>query len=186
MDDRQIVALYWQRNQQAIEETDRRYGRYCYAIAYRILQNREDTEESVNDTYLAAWQSIPPHRPGILSAFLGRITRNLSLKKYREKTAAKRGAGEVALSLTELSECVPAAKTVEQEVELRELADSIDRFLRTLPPSESDVFVCRYWYFDSVKEIAGRFGFTESKVKMQLLRTRRKLLVWLEQEEVSL
>jgi len=180
MDDRQIVELYWARDSRAIDETSRKYGGYCYAIAYRILQSHEDTEEAVNDTYLGAWQSMPPHRPAILSTFLGKIARNLSLKKWRASHTAKRGGGEVALTLEELGECVPSSYNVEQTVETRELAREIDAFLRSLPPTECDLFLRRYWYFDSVKEIATRFGFTESKVKMQLLRTRQKLLAQLE------
>ena len=185
MDDRQIVELYWRREERAITETKQKYGRYCYAIAYRILQNREDAEESVNDTYLGAWKSIPPHRPHLLSVFLGKITRNLSLKRWRNKTAAKRGSGEVALTLEELKDCVPAPRTVEEEVEVRALAAIIDDFLRGLPEEERNIFLCRYWYFDSVKEIGSQFGCSESKVKMKLLRTRAKLLERLEREEVT-
>ncbi len=186
MDDRQIIELYWQRNEQAITETQQKYGGYCYAIAYRILQNREDAEESVNDTYLGAWQSMPPHRPNPLSAFLAKITRNLSLKKWREKSAQKRGGGEVAMTLEELKDCIPAPNTVEQEVELLELAAIIDDFLRTLSKEERALFLCRYWYFDSVKEISVQFGYSESKVKMKLLRTRAKLLQRLQREEITL
>ncbi len=186
MDDQKIVELYWRREERAITETKQKYGGYCYAIAYRILQNREDAEESVNDTYLGAWQSIPPHRPNLLSTFLGKITRNLSLKKWRTKNAAKRGGGEVALTLEELKDCVPAPRTVEEEVEVRALAAIIDDFLRGLPEEERDIFLCRYWYFDSVKEISGQFACSESKVKMKLLRTRKKLLERLEREEVAL
>lgn len=186
MDDRQIVELYWNREEQAIKETQMKYGSYCYSIAHHILQNREDAEESVNDTYLGAWKSMPPHRPQYLSAFLGKITRNLSLKKWRERHAAKRGGGEVALTLEELKDCIPAPKTVEDEIEARALAEIIDSFLRDCPAEERQIFLCRYWFFDSVKEIAGEFGCSESKVKMRLLRTREKLRERLEQEGVAL
>lgn len=186
MDDRQIVELYWSREEQAIRETKEKYGNYCYSIAHHILQNREDAEECVNDTYLGAWRSMPPHRPRYLSTFLGRITRNLSLKKWRERHAAKRGGGEAALTLEELKDCIPAPKTVEEEIETKALAEIIDSFLRDCPAEERQIFLCRYWFFDSVKEIAKEFGYSESKVKMQLLRTRQKLRERLEQEGVAL
>ncbi|MBQ8600389.1 MAG: sigma-70 family RNA polymerase sigma factor [Clostridia bacterium] len=186
MEDRQIVELYWSRQEQAIKETQIKYGNYCYSIAHHILQNREDAEESVNDTYLGAWKSMPPHRPQILSSFLGKITRNLSLKKWRDRNAAKRGGGEVPLTLEELKDCVPAFKTVEEEIEVQALAELIDTFLRECAAEERKLFLCRYWYFDSIREIARQFGYSESKVKMQLLRTRAKLRKRLEQEGVTL
>ncbi len=186
MDDRSIVELYWDRKEQAIKETQRKYGSYCYSIAYQILHNREDADESVNDTYLGAWNSMPPHRPGHLGTFLGKITRNLSLKKWRSKTAAKRGGGLVELTLEELGDCIPSARNVEEEIEVRELAKVIDAFLRQLPEEDRHLFLCRYWYFESVKDLSRRFGFGESKVKMRLLRTRQKLADYLEQEGISL
>ena len=186
MDDHQIIELYWKREERAINETHQKYGGYCYAIAYRILQNREDAEESMNDTYFGAWKSMPPHRPQFLATFLGKITRNLSLKKWRTRTAEKRGGGEVEQTLEELKDCIPAPKTVEEEIEVRVLAEIIDNFLRQCSAEEREVFLCRYWYFDSISEISEQFGFSESKVKMLLLRTRKKLLKRLEREEVAL
>lgn len=184
MDDREIVALYWQRNQQAIAETAAKYGGYCRAIALGVLHNDADAEECCNDTWAAAWDAIPPHRPDRLNAFLGRITRNLALKRLRSLTAEKRGGGETALALEELEEVIPAGKTLDEEIEERELARKLDEFLATLSAAERRVFLCRYWYFDSVRDIAQRFGFGESRVKMMCERTRKKLLLYLRKEDL--
>ena len=186
MEDAAIVELYWQRRESAITETQSKYGAYCNAIARRILGNVEYAEECVNDTYLGAWNAMPPHRPTSLSTFLGKITRNLSLKRWRAGTAAKRGSGEVALSLDELEECAADAGNVTGRLEAEELARMLDRFLEGLPSDERRMFVCRYWHFDSVGEIAERFGFTQSKVKMSLKRTRDKLSIYLKREGVNL
>lgn len=175
MDDAEIVQLYWDRNEQAIPATAGKYGRYCSSIAQNILGNREDTEECVNDTYLNAWNSMPPHRPNILSAFLGKITRNLSFNRYQHNTAGKRGGGETAVVLDELAELVAAPGRVEQEIDRRELVNAIDLFLGSLSAGKRSIFVCRYWYFDRVSEIASRFGMTENNVSVTLRRLRRKL-----------
>ena len=140
----------------------------------------------MNDTYLNAWNSIPPHRPTILSAFLGKITRTLSIDKWRSRTAEKRGGGEVILALDELSECVPSGDSVEGMVEASELEKIIDTFVMSLPIMERRVFICRYWYLDSVNEICQQFGFSQGKVKMMLHRTRAKLLSCLEKEGIIL
>lgn len=182
MEDNGIIELYFSRSEQAIAETDRKYGGFCYSIAYNILFNREDSEESVSDTYLSAWNAIPPTRPGILSSFLGKITRNLSLDKWRCRTAAKRGGGEVPLALEELEQCVSDDETPERAYERKELEVSINRFLDRLPPTERNVFLCRYWYLDSIGEIAETFGFTMAKVNSMLRRTREKLRRHLEKE----
>lgn len=182
MEDSQIVELYWQREERAISATAVKYGKYCHTIAYNILTNKEDAEESVNDTYLAAWKNMPPHRPSILSAFLGKITRRISLNRWRSRSTQKRGGGEVAIALEELSECIPSGQNVEDYVEGKELARSINAFLGTLPETERDVFVSRYWFLASVREISEKFGFTESKVKSMLLRTREKLRKNLQEE----
>lgn len=182
MEDSQIVALYWERNAYAIDATAEKYGRYCYTIAYHILSNKEDADESVNDTYMSAWERIPPHHPSVLSTFLGKITRRISLNRWRNQTRQKRGGGEVPLALEELSECVPSAFSTEREVERKELTLAISRFLATLPEAERDVFVSRYWFLASVKEISGKFGFTESKTKSMLSRTREKLRNYLSKE----
>lgn len=183
MEDDEIVNLYWARRENAISETSEKYGNYCYSIAYNILGNVEDAEESVNDTYLNAWNNIPPHRPSILSTFLGKITRHISIDKWRRRTAEKRGGGEIMLVLDELSECIPSNQNVEHEVEATELSQLIDDFIMSLPPVERRVFICRYWYLDPIADIAQRFGFSQSKVKMLLHQQRKKLLSRLEREE---
>lgn len=175
MEDKDIVDLYWQRDEKAISETAEKYGRYCYSIAYNILYDTEDAEESVNDTYLNAWNSMPPHRPAVLSTFIGKITRFISLKKWRNKRTQKRGGGNIDLAYEELSECIPAKSAVEEEFENKEIAKLIDSFLEMLPVCEQSVFVCRYWYFDSISAISNQFGFSENKVKSMLHRTRKKL-----------
>lgn len=184
MEDSRIVELYWERSETAIEETARRYGKYCYSIAFNILSSPQDAEESVNDTYIGAWNSIPPHRPAILSTFLGKLTRRISIKKWEERTAEKRGGSEMTLALEELSDCIPDACRVEQEVEQKLLTGTINAFVRALPQVEQKVFVCRYWYMDSIASICKQFGFSQSKVKSMLLRTRKKLQTHLEKEGV--
>lgn len=183
MEDSTIVDMFWARSERAIEETSSKYGKYCYTIADSILQNAEDAEESVNDTYLGAWNAIPPHRPSILRTFLGKLTRRISLKKWRDKNRDKRGGGEVTLALDELEECVPSGVTVEEEIETSELSQVLNRFVGELPEIERQVFLCRYWYLDSVAKIGSDFRFSDSKVKSMLYRTRAKLLVYLRQEE---
>ena len=185
MEDSKIIDLFWMRSELAITETASKYGKYCYAIAYNILSNPEDTEETVNDTYIGAWNSMPPHRPSILRTFLGKITRRISLKKYRDKNRDKRGGGEVALALDELDECIPSVTTVEDEVFALELSKSLNRFIAGLPDTERRVFLCRYWYLDSIDTISQEFNFSTSKVKSMLYRTRGKLLRHLSQEGVE-
>lgn len=182
MEDARIVDLYWARSENAIAETSAKYGKYCYAIAYNVLANHEDADESVNDTYLDAWNNIPPHRPSILSTFLGKITRRISIDKWRGRTADKRGGGEIMLALDELSDCVPSGNNVEHEVEAAELAKVIDDFVMSLPPMDRRVFICRYWYLDPISAISQQFGFSESKVKMMLHRQRQRLLSHLERK----
>lgn len=182
MDDTSIVELYWLRSETAITETASKYGRYCYAIAYSILHNPEDADESVNDTYLGAWNSMPPHRPSMLSSFLGKITRRISINKWQKSSADKRGGGEINIALDELCECVPTALNTEQAVQVRELVRAINSFLRSLSPTERDVFVCRYWLLVSIKDISEKFGFGQSKVKTMLHRTRKRLQTYLQEE----
>lgn len=182
MEDKQIVQLYWDRSQQAVEETSKKYGRYCYSIAYNILGNVSDAEESLNDTYLDAWNSMPPHRPSVLSTFLGKITRRVSIDRFRYLHAGKRGNGELPLVIDELEACISAGSSVEGEIELQELTHLLERFLDGLSRTERRVFVCRYWYMDSVASICVQFGFSQSKVKTMLYRTREKLKKYLEQE----
>lgn len=184
MEDKRIVDLYWQRSEDAIRETQQKYGGYCYSIAYNILADAEDARESVNDTWLGAWNSMPAHRPGILSTYLAKITRRLSIKKWQEKYAAKRGGGQTPLVLDELSDCIPSDQNVEKQLELQELTDILNDFILALPMTEMRIFVCRYWYLDPISEIARRFDFTPSKVKSMLYRTRQKLLLHLKVEGV--
>lgn len=183
MDDCKIVDLFWIRSERAITETAEKYGKYCRSIAYNILLDEEDVEESVNDTYLGVWNSIPPYRPSVLRTFLGKITRRISLKKWRDKTRNKRGGGEVALVLEELEECIPSALAVEDKILAAELLEILNRFVASLPETERRVFLCRYWYLDSVDTISRNFHFSTSKVKSMLYRTRGKLLSQLRQEE---
>ena len=184
MEDLDIVELYWNRDEQAIKETSAKYGNYCYSIAYNILYNNEDAQECVNDTYLGAWNAIPPHHPMNLATFLGKITRRLSLNKYRALHADKRGGNEVTLSFDELEDCIASENSVKDEVDAQQLAELINKFLGTLKENERKVFVCRYWYFESVNDIALRFFYTPSKEKMILKRTRDRLKEYLEKEGV--
>lgn len=182
MEDEQIVALYWERSEHAIKETDVKYGKYCYSIAYNLLHNKEDAGESINDTYLEAWNSMPPHKPHVLAAFLGRITRRISVDRWRSAHATKRGGGQYPLLLDELSECIPAKSTVEEQVELKELAKTVNRFLAGLSVEKQQVFLLRYWYADSMETIARKFGFTVNKVKSMLFHTREALREHLKKE----
>lgn len=182
MEDQGIVELYWARSENAISETSAKYGRYCRAIAYHILSNEEDADESVNDTYLDAWNSMPPHRPEILSTFLGKLTRRIAIDKWRLRDAKKRGGGETALALDELAECVASGYDVEREIEERELTRALDAFLGKTAETERDVFLCRYFFLMSVSEICNKFAFSQSKVKSMLSRTRKKLRSDLEKE----
>ena len=182
MDDRQIVDLYFQRNEQAIRETAKKYGPYCFSIARNILQNTADAEETVNDTYIGAWRSIPPHRPALLSTYLGKITRHLALKRWKASRTRKRGGGEVTLALEELAGCIPSDFDVESRMELVELTRILNQFVQNLPITEQQVFLRRYWYLESIADIAAAFGFSQSKVKSMLLRTRKKLYAHLQKE----
>ena len=175
MEDEKIIELYWQRQEQAIGVTQEKYGPYCTAIAHNILQSRRDTEECVNDTWLAAWNAMPPHRPSILSAFLGRLTRNMAFNRYARNRAEKRGGGETELVLHELEEVVSGREDVHSEVERRELAREINAFLRALDNRKRAIFLQRYWYACSVGEIAARWGMKETAVSMTLHRLRRDL-----------
>ncbi len=185
MDDKQIVALYFDRNEQAIAETETKYGKYCYAIAIGVLSMHEDAEESVNDTWINAWNSMPPHRPSILSTFLGKITRRIAIDKWRRRTAEKRGGGEIALVLDELEDCIAHDSDVEKTLEKKRLEKVINRFVHKLPEKDQKVFLCRYFYMDSIESICRQFDFSESKVKSILYRTREKLRRVLIEEELA-
>ena len=184
MDDGQILDLYWERSEDAISETDRKYGRYCYSIANNILSCPEDAEECVSDTYVAAWRAIPPKRPSVLATFLGKITRRLSIDRWRAGNRLKRGGGEVNLALDELSDFVAGHETVDSAMERKQIVVILNRFLESLPEIDRNIFLCRYWYFDPISKIGGYYGFSDSKVTSILFRLRKKLRAMLEKEEL--
>lgn len=181
MEDSRIIDLYWDRDETAIRHTAEKYGRYCRKIASNILCSKEDCEECVNDTYLRAWNAMPTERPDILSAFLGAITRNLSLDRYRKNHRKKRGEGEVSLIFDELQGCV-GTDGPEQHLDTMALSDCINGFLAEIEKESRMIFVRRYWYMDSTREIAEHFCISESKVKSALFRARKKLYVYLQRE----
>ena len=185
MEDREIVALFLQRDQRAVEHAQEKYGAYCLAIARRIAPDA--AEEAVNDALLGAWNAIPPHKPAELSAFLGKLTRRAALKKRRAASAEKRGGGSVALALEELGECTGGTDPA-RALEGKELAKLLDAFLRSLKPTERRAFVLRYWYLEPVAEVAKQLGCSESKVKSLLFRLRKRLAARLREydKEVSL
>ena len=182
MEDRQIVDLYWQRSDLAISETNQKYGRYCHTIAYNICGTKEDAEECVSDTWFRAWNLMPDRRPTVLSAFLGRITRNFAINLIQAKNRIKRGGGEAVLALDELEECIPGGTNPEQALEEKEFARAIGRFVSGLSKTEKKIFVLRYWYVASMDDIAETLGFSTGKVKTSLFRTRKKLKNYLEEE----
>ena len=177
-----IVELYFQRNADAIKETDSKYGSYCYTIADNILHNKEDSEECVNDTWLSAWNAMPPQRPTMLRMFLAKITRNLSFNRFNTRSAKKRGGGEIHLVLDELAECIASESDTENEYIAKELEESVRLFVRALPEREGNVFVRRYFFTEPVSMIAKRYSMTDNNVMVSLGRTRRKLKEHLRQE----
>jgi RNA polymerase sigma-70 factor (ECF subfamily) len=182
--DSEIIDLYLQRSENAINETARRYGSYCQAIAMNILHNKEDAAEVVNDTYLSLWNLIPPEHPDPFSTFIGRITRNLSIKKFQARTAQKRGGNNTTLLFSELEFCIPSPRNVEDMVDVNELARAINSFLATVKQNDRFYFVRRYWHTESIPEIANQFNAGESKVAMSLHRTRKKLKIYLEKRGI--
>ena len=182
MEDEQIVQLYWDRDEQAIAETEIKYDRYLTKIAQNILDNLEDSRERVNDTYLAAWNSMPPHKPSILSTYLGKITRRLSIDCFRSRNRDKRRDSQYALSLEELGDCVSGGNTTEEIVNVNLLADTIGIYLRLLPEDARNAFIGRYYFLDSLREVAAYCGMTESRCKILLYRTRVGLKEYLEKE----
>lgn len=181
MEDSAIVGLYWDRDETAITQTQRKYGQYLLKIAVNILADREDSQESVNDTYLAAWNSMPPQKPAVLSTYLGKLTRRISIDCLRRRTSQKRGCGEYALSLEELGECA-GNSCPEKDLEAKALAQVIADFLHTQSPEVRNVFIGRYYYMDPVKDIARYCHISESKVKILLYRARQGLREQLEKE----
>lgn len=175
MDDQQIVDLYWARSEQAIQESEYKYGAFCRSIARNILLQEQDAEECVNDTWFRAWNAMPPQRPSLLSAFFGKLTRNLSLDRWRHNRAAKRGGPQVELALEELEDCLPAPGRPEEHLEERETAALISRFLREQPALDRNLFLRRYWYLDSIAALADRFQISQGQVKSRLHRIRLRL-----------
>lgn len=182
MEDNEILDLYWARSENAISETENKYGRYCHYIAFNILHSYEDSEECVNDTCLKAWEVIPPQRPNRLSTFLGKITRNLALDRYKYNNRGKRGGSQLPLALDELATCVSSSDQTEAIIDEMVLTDCLNRFLAALPAEKRKLFLRRYWHFSSIKDIAADFSISEGKVKMSLLRTRNELKQFLEKE----
>ncbi|MBR7081860.1 MAG: sigma-70 family RNA polymerase sigma factor [Oscillospiraceae bacterium] len=185
MDDREIIQLYRDRNEGAIRETSLKYGRLCSFIANNILKNHEDCEEVVNDTYLALWNSIPPKNPDRFSVFTGKIARNLALKKYEYNSASKRNP-EAVCALEELEECVSGKDYPENEIENKRIEMAISEFLREQEEEKRNIFVLRYWYFESVRNISIRTGYSEGKIKSVLFRLRIKLRKYLKSEGIEI
>lgn len=186
MEDREIIELYNARSEAAIAQTDARYGVFCRSIAFHILRDAEDAAECVSDTYLAVWKAIPPLQPQCLRAFLGKITRNLSLNRLEKRQAQKRGGGQTELVLEELTSCIPDPSGAEDITEDIVIRETLNRFLKTLSETERRVFVRRYWYTDAVREIAANMNISEDRVYVLLHRARKKLKTMLEKEGITL
>lgn len=182
MQDEAIVTLYWQRDETAIQHTQDKYGRYLTKIAYNILADLEDSMESVNDTYLHAWNSMPPHRPSVLSTYLAKIARRVSIDIFRRHNRQKRQASQYALSLAELGDCLSHGNTTEEVTDNKLLAKAISDYLRSLPEEPRTLFIARYFFLDSLKEAATLCHMTESKAKSMLHRTRQGMQAYLRQE----
>lgn len=182
MTDEKILQLFFLRNEDAIKEIDKKYGSYCFKIANNILNNREDAHECVNDAWLKAWESIPPIHPLHLDLFLAKIVRNLSINKYKSKLTHKRGKGEIALVLDELEECIAGHSDVETTFTANELNATINNFVRDLPEREGNIFIRRYFYSESIKNIAKRYHISENNIRVILNRTRNKLKIKLQKE----
>ncbi len=182
MEDEAIVKLYFARDERAVQETDKKYGSYCFTLANGILHNDQDAEETVSDTYMKAWQSIPPKKPDMLKLFLAKITRNLAFSRWRKYTADKRGGGEMELVLEELEGCIAASGAVDDKLNARELVLTIRSFLNTLPAREQDIFLRRYFFVEESETIANRYGMKKATVQRTLSRTREKLKTYLTKE----
>lgn len=175
MEDEKIIDMLLRRDETVLEIISEKYGRYCYSIAYNILGNNDDTEECVNEALYNVWNSIPPNTPSVFSAYLGKCTRFAALKKLRNNSTQKRGGGEITVTFSELSECIPSDEKIISEIEAEETGRIINSFLGGLSENERKIFICRYWYFDSISSISEQFGFSQSKIKSVLFRTRKKL-----------
>lgn len=186
MNDREIVALFLERDESALKAVSEKYKSYCAKIAANILGSYDEAEDCVNDALMRAWESIPPHKPAMLSTFLGKLTRNIAINMRRQSQAQKRGSGEAELVFEELSELIPSGGSVEREFDLKELTRAVNDFLYTLPEQPRSIFICRYWYCDSIRDIAAEFGVSKNKVYVTLTRTRKKLCEYLRKEGYEL
>lgn len=182
MEDNSILSLFFQREERAIEETERKYGGYCAGIAGNILDNHEDIEEVLNDTWMRVWSSIPPEHPGVFKLYLARIVRNLSYDKFRGQNRGKRGGGTITVALDELAQCIPARGQPGDALDAKELKDAVNHFLGTLPDRDRMVFLRRYFHVEDTAAIAGSMGVRETAVRTVLSRTRKKLKKYLEKE----
>lgn len=179
MQDKRIIELYWARDTEAIVQSGRKYGSYCFSVAKNILENHEDAEECVNDTWFDAWNAMPPHRPKVLRMFFAKITRRISLDRWRRRMSQKRGSGETPAVLEELAECIAGESDLEEEIIANELAECIRVFLRMLPARDCDVFLRRYFFTESISEISAGYGLTNNHTSVILNRTRNKLKTYL-------
>lgn len=186
MDDRHIVALFLERSEEAILQTDIKYGRYCHRVAFNILGNSEDSEECVNDAYMRVWGSIPPNEPESLSAYVGKITRNIALDKLRQKNSDKRGNGEVPVLLDELAECLSGGDEYERRMDSQEIVNALNGFLETLSAVERGVFMRRYWMAEPIANVAERYNISVSKTTTMLFRLRGRLKKHFMKEGISL
>lgn len=182
MDDSRILDLFWQRSESAIDSVNAKYGPMCRSIAMNLLRSEEDAEECVNDTYHGLWNTIPPERPEKLSPYIAKITRNLAMKRLTYRNAAKRAV--LTVSFEELNECIPGGSEPEKILEERELTRLLEQFLSTLDRDSRNLFLRRYWFFDSVREIARGFGIPEGTVKTRLFRLRNQLKAYLEEAQI--
>lgn len=182
MEDEKIIDLFFARDERAVAEIDKKYGAYCFSLASAILKNHQDAEEAVSDTYLRAWNAIPPQRPNILKLFLAKITRNLAFTRWRSNCAAKRGGGEMELVLDELAECISDSRSIDDRLALKELAAAIQRFLDTIPQRDQNLFLRRYFYVEQTTAIAEKYGMKPATVQKTLSRTRAKLKEFLQKE----
>lgn len=182
MEDTQIVQLYWDRDQAAITQSDLKYGSYCFCVSNNILGSPEDAEECVSDTWMGAWEAMPPHRPQLLRMFFAKITRRISINRLEARNAEKRGGGEIPAALEELTECVGTGPDVEEQTQYRALVEAINVFLRGLPERDGNLFLRRYFFGESIRLIAREYGITENNANVNLSRTRKKLREYLRKE----
>lgn len=180
MEDREIIALFFQRSEAAIDAVEKKYGALCHSVAWNLLHSQEDAKECLNDTWHGLWNAIPPRQPERLGPFAARVTRNLAMKRLTRQNAEKRQG--ITVSFEELNQCIPDEKTVEQALEGKELTKLLDAFLDTLGEEDRNLFLRRYWFFDSVRQLSRNFGITENHVKIKLYRMRKALKKYLEQE----